>query len=420
MTPPGTFVFHGGQPHSVSCVPAKSNNGMSLRSFALLLAAASALAACAGGPTPPTPEARGGDTRERRVTAASADAARLQSQLLAFADTALARVTAKTAPDAMSKDPGVRRFALNTRLALGTAILVIVAGPDPVDALLDVLTHTTLVADGMRNEARGKPDDSPQARVLKVLEHNEADAWKLAERWMDAPTRNELRELVLSWPGERKTAVDVAYVRLADMPRTGSASAHAAEGAMDALRAGLQQAEQVRLLGERGLFVAQRTPFALRWQAELFAHNILGTDEAQRLLTGVDGLTATADAAVREVAAMPAKLTQEREAALQDLFARLERERRATLEQMESMIRLERSATLKEASEVVAAQRKATFDEITELAKHAESRGRYWARTLLAVVAILVVALLIALFGMMLLYRRLLLRMERRQGASAN
>jgi hypothetical protein len=383
------------------------------RLLAAGIIAIAALAACAGGPATPKPGASGGDTRERRVSPASADAARLQSQLLALADTALARVTAETAPGTMDKDPEVRRFSLNTRLALGTALVGIVTGPDPVDALLDMLTHTTLVADGMRNEAKGKPADSPQARLLKALELNEADAWKLAERWVDAPTRSALRELILSWPGERKTAAGLAYVRLSDVPRAGAISAEGGDGAISALRAGVQQAEQARLLGERALFLAQRTPYALRWQAEVLTYNTLTMDESQRLLASIGGLTATADSAVHEVATLPAKLTQEREAALRDLFARIEQERRATLEQMASIIQKERSAILLDASDTVTAQRKALFEDLVGVASRAEVRGREWATVLLVAVSVLLVVLLLALFGLLLLYRRVLQRMER-------
>jgi hypothetical protein len=399
-----------------------------LRRFAVTLVAAVALAACAAGPTPSKPGAGGGDSRERRVTAESADATRLQSQLLALADTALARLTAATAPGTLDKDPDIRRFSVTTRLALGTALVGIVTGPEPVDALLDMLTHTTLVADGMRNEAKGKPDDSPQAHVLRALELNEADAWKLAERWVDAPTRSAVRELILSWPGERKTAAEVAYVRLSDVPRAGSASAEAGEGAISSLRAAVQQAEHARLFGERALFLAQRTPYTLRWQAEVLTHNTLAMDESQRLLASVGGLTATADSAVREMAAMPAKLTQERAAALQDLFARVERERavllrelfagieherRATLEQMAAIIQKERTAILVETGEAITTQRKAIFEDVVGIASRAEMRGKEWGGTLLVIVSVLIVALLLALFGLLLLYRRLLQRMER-------
>jgi hypothetical protein len=400
---------------------------VSAQRLAVAVAAAVALAACATGPTAPTPGG-GSDPRERRVTAASADATRLQSQLLALADTALARITAETAPGTLDKDPEIRRFSLSTRLALGTALVGIVTGPDPVDALLDMLTHTTLVADGMRNEARGKPAGSPQARVLKALELNETDAWKLAERWVDAPTRAALRELILGWQGERKTAAEVAYVRLSDVPRAGSVSAASGEGAISSLRAAVQQAEQARLLGERAVFLAQRTPYELRWQAELFTHNTLTMDESQRLLKSIGELTATADSAVREVARMPEQLSRERSEALRDLFSRFERERsaalrdmfagieherRATLEQMASIIQKERAAILVEAGEAITAQRKAIFEELTEVGHRAEARGREWAGTFLLAVTVLILVFLVALFGLLLLYRRLLQRMDR-------
>ena len=48
-----------------------------------------------------------------------------------------------------------------------------------------------------------------------------------------------------------------------------------------------------------------------------------------------------------------------------------------------------------------------------EIASRAEMRGREWAPALLVVVSVLLVVLLLALFGLLLLYRRLLQRMER-------
>jgi len=398
------------------------------RRLGVVMIVAVALAACATAPTPPKPGAGGGDARERRVTAASADATRLQSQLLALADTAISRVGTATAPGTLDKDPDVRRFSLTARLTLGTALVGIVTGPDAVDSLLDLLTHTTLVADASRNEARGKLAESPQARLTKALELNEADAWKLAERWVDAPTRAALREVILSWPGERQSAAGVAYVRLSDMPRAGASAAEAGEGAFSSLRAAVQQAEQARLLAERAVFLTQRTPFELRWNAELFAHNMLTTEEMKRLLASISGLTVTADSAVRVVASMPAQLSQERATALQDLFTRFERERssalrdmfarielerRATLEQMAEIIQKERASILVDAGETITVQRKAIFEELAGIASRAELTGKEWGKTLLVVVLVLIVALLLALFGLLLLYRRLLQRMER-------
>jgi hypothetical protein len=180
--------------------------------------------------------------------------------------------------------------------------------------------------------------------------------------------------------------------------------------------------------GERALFLAQRTPYALRWQAEVMTYNTFAMDEAQRLLESIGGLTATASSAVQVAAGMPAQLTQARVAALQDLFARTERERaaalrdmsarielerRGTLEQMAAIIQKERSAILLEAGETLTVQRKAIFQDLVDVATRAEAKGRAWAGALLVVGSVLLAVLLLALFGLLLLYRRLLQRMER-------
>lgn len=391
-----------------------SNPSSSRLRLATVVVAVVGLTACATTPTQPASAAATGDPLERRTATATADATRLQSDVLALVDTALQRTTAETAPGLLAKDPEVRQFSHITRLNLGTSLLAIGTGPDPVDALLDVLTNTTLVADAARSAARGKAADSVEAGVLKAAELNEADAWRLAERWLDPAARAALRERILSWPGQRRSPAEVAYVRLSDIPRTGSASTVPVEGMLDSLRAAVRQAEQARLLGERSVFLAQRMPFALRWQAEYFAHNMVTMDESRRLLEQIGALTAVADSAAREVAGLPAQLSREREAALHDLFTRIERERKATLEQLALIVQQERSATLSEAAALIAAQRKGVFDNLIDAVGDVERRGTQWARVGLVVVILLIVALLVAMLGMLLLYHRLVQRMDRR------
>lgn len=391
-----------------------SNPDSSRLRLATVVVAVVGLAACATTPPQPASAAATGDPLERRTAAATADATRLQSDVLALVDTALQRITTATAPGLLAKDPEVRQFSHLTRLNLGTSLLAIGTGPDPVDALLDVLTNTTLVAEAARNAARGKAADSVEAGVMRAAELNEADAWRLAERWLDPAARAALRERIHSWPGQRRSAAEVAYVRLSDIPRTGSASAVPVEGMLDSLRAAVRQAEQARLLGERSVYLAQRMPFALRWQAEYFAHNMVTMDESRRLLEQIGGLTAVADSAAREVAGLPVQLSREREAALRDLFTRIERERKATLEQLALIVQQERSATLAEAAAVIAAQRKGIFDNLRETANDAEQRGAYWGRVILVVIVVLILAVLASLLGILLLYRRLAQRMDRR------
>ena len=166
--------------------------------LAAVIVAVVGLAACATTPTQPASAAPAGDPLERRTAVATADATRLQSDVLALVDTALQRITAATVDGLVAKDPEVRQFSHVTRLTLGTSLMAIGTGPDPADALLDVLTNATLVADAARNAARGKATDSVEARLLRALELNEADAWRLAERWLEPAARAALRERILS------------------------------------------------------------------------------------------------------------------------------------------------------------------------------------------------------------------------------
>ena len=394
--------------------PSVNRKQVSLRlGFAAAVFAVLGLAACAASTALQTPAARGSDPLDLSSTAATADVVRLQSQLMALADTEMQRIVTETAPTTWDKDLAVREFSQITRLNLCSALIAIATGPDPVDALFDILTFSTLVADAQRSAARGKATDSPEARLLTALELNEADAWRLAERWLDPAARSALRERILSWPGERRAGVEVSYVRLSDLPRTGSATTAAGEGVLDSLRGAVMQAEQVRLLGERSLYLAQKMQFMLRWQAEFFTYKALSSDESRRLLEGISGLTASADSAVREVAGMPAQVSREREAALQDLFARIERERRAMLEQIAVMVQKERSATLAEAGAVITAQQKALFDELSGMVGSVEGRAAYWAGFAFLVGLALIVVLLVGALGTGLLYRRLARRMDR-------
>jgi hypothetical protein len=132
------------------------------------------------------------------------------------------------------------------------------------------------------------------------------------------------------------------------------------------------------------------------------------------LLAQIGGLTDTANSVVREVAGLPEQLSRERAAALQDLFTRIEGERRGMLEQIAEAVKKERSAALAETAAAVAAQRKALIDDLGDVASRAEERGAYWARFALMGGLALIVILLAALLGMLLVYHRLVQRMDRR------
>jgi hypothetical protein len=348
------------------------------------------------------------------VITSSADPAQLQSSLLALADTSIARIGNEALAAQLGKEPDKRREVLTLRLVLVSAMLGIVTGPDPVDGLLDVLTHTTLVAEAMRKSAEGKPAGSPEARFAEATRRNAEDAWKLAEHWLDQPTRDALRARIMEASKAEGAAVaTAAYMRLSDLPRTGSQSIDAGSGMFDAMHAAAKQADQIRLLGERSLFLMQRMPFLMRWQAEAFTDTTLGREDVALLIKRLDALALSTDQAAKMVAGMPGTLSKERAAALDDLFQHIQSERQATLEQLAVIVRNERKATLDNVAQVVTDQRKAALEDVTGLAGMAESKGSTWVGTVLLVGVLLIAVLLGGLLGTLLMYRRLAPKVDR-------
>jgi hypothetical protein len=345
-----------------------------------------------------------------RPTVAGADAQSLQSSVMALADTSMQRIASEINLARTGTTPEARRDEMSTRLALSSSIVAIAMQPDPVDALADLLTFTTLTADAQRVAAMGKPTDSYEARLLRALELNDADAWRVAQRWVNEPTRIAFRERILSWSGSRESAAQVAFVRLADLKRGGATSVESDSGLFDSLHAATQQFDQVRLLTERSLFLAQRMPFLMRLQAEVYTGNALATKEAQQTQAQLEQMSSIMETVSGLLAGMAQQVANERQAALNDLFGHIEAERKASLRQVEEIVHKERKSTLEQATAALDAQRKGILKDLLQVSDSATRTGSAWIWRTLMIGVVLIAFLLAGLLGTMLLYRRLMPR----------
>jgi hypothetical protein len=206
----------------------------------------------------------------------------------------------------------------------------------------------------------------------------------------------------------------VAFVRLSDINRAGSTSVESADGMFAALHGMSAQVDETRLLAERSLFLAQRVPFLVRWQAEVYTGNALATKEAQQTQAQIAQMTAVMATTSSVIAGMTEQLSRERQAALADLFGHIATERQATLDQITQILQQERKTTLTEAGSAIDAQRKAIMKDVLSLTDAAGRTGSAWVGRTLLTGGILIVLLLLGLLGTMLLYRRLLPIVERR------
>jgi hypothetical protein len=343
-----------------------------------------------------------------RPIVTGAEAQSLQSSVMALADTSMQRIAAEINLARPGTTPEARRDEMSTRLVLSSSIVAIAMQPDAVDALGDLLTFTTLTADAQRNAAMGKEADSYEARLLRALEQNDADAWRVAERWVNEPTRIAFRERILSYQGSRRSAAAVAFVRLGDVKRGGSTSVESDSGLFDSLHAATQQMDQTRMLAERSLFLAQRIPFLMRLQAEVYTGNALATKEAQQTQAQLEQMSAIMEQVSTMLAGMAQQIAHERAASLNDLFGHIETERRASLEQVQQIVSGERQAAIEQATTAIDTQRKGILGDLLKVSDSASRAGSAWVGTALLVGSVLILLLLAGLLGTMLLYRRLM------------
>ena len=363
-------------------------------------------AACSSAPRSATNKLPADQVGRPTVTGAQAQG--LQSSVMALADTSMQRIASEINLSRPGKTPEQRRDEMSTRLVLSSSIVAIAMQPDAVDALADLLTFTTLTADAQRNAAMGKEADSYEARLLRALEQNDTEAWRVAERWVNEPTRIAFRERILSYQGSRRSAAEVAFVRLADVKRGGSTSVESDSGLFDSLHAATQQMDQTRMLAERSLFLAQRIPFLMRLQAEVYTGNALATKEAQQTQAQLDRVSSIMESVSGLLAGMAQQIANERKAALDDLFGHIEAERKASLEQVQQMVNSERKAAIDQATAAIDAQRKGILGDLLQVSDSASRAGSAWVGTALLVGSVLIILLLTGLLGTMLLYRRLM------------
>jgi hypothetical protein len=87
-----------------------------------------------------------------------------------------------------------------------------------------------------------------------------------------------------------------------------------------------------RLFAERAMFVIQRLPFLVRWQAELMTDQFLNQQPVAEALTSADRFSRAAEAASQTAAQLPDRITAEREAILLALEAQESRLRELATE----------------------------------------------------------------------------------------
>ena len=260
-----------------------------------------------------------------------ADPIKLQDDLLRFADNFVFSTTQAAEHLSTPQGPINRADLLAIKLALATDVYGLASGSNPLSNLVSL----TVLA----SEARHRIEDywlpkvyGPSAEpLLRCFKDREREIWAIAERTLSPAMRAELRKEIERWRrsfaepnADPEAFAGIAMVnditkglevnRSSTLPNSvfGLLGIDPLAGLDPAAR----ELAETRLFAERALFIGQRLPQTMGWQAELLALRSAEIPEVASLVGSGSQIAGSSERLSKSIESLPAFLSSERESVL--------------------------------------------------------------------------------------------------------
>jgi hypothetical protein len=280
----------------------------------------------------------------------------LQSQVMREADQFVG-VVAQATDDFRSRVGTIeaRNAAQQWKLNEATIAYVDAAGENPTFNAVGMVMLASLSRMVVEDYWVGKKWGEPAQPLLDAHRLLESNAWTLVNGILTPDQQNELRRFIQEIRERNPDQRYVSPVRLpelvAALQKGGTGGQGAKSGSLFTLLylnplAGLdpttQAIQQTRLLAQRAMYYAQRAPMLLGWQVELTIYQLAVQPEAKEVLSDLDAVSQSTKVFAKTAEGLPKLVNDQREAAINQLFAGISNERSnilAGLTSQESQLR---------------------------------------------------------------------------------
>ena len=302
----------------------------------------------------------------------------LQSQVMSFAD----RFVATLAP-AVGEYERTEPSSENRRRVLGAAVYpmaaayIIAAESDPDVALLDMIVMITL-GRMIFEEVGPKEFGSEVEPVLKAYRTAEKDIWAIARQVLTPDAQNQLYALIQEWRQEHPEITTFSHIRFSDFAaerrKSKLARGDKASGLFKSVEKATQEAEEVRLLAERGMFLGTRLPQLTGLFADVWASRVLASNpEMKQMLTDIHTFSVISERLANSTDELSNQITAERKATVDQVMKGVSELREVTIDQVMKRVSIEREAAIDQLVDRVAQERKRTIEEF--LAEEKRMKG---------------------------------------------
>ncbi len=261
------------------------------------------------------------------------DPVEVQQTLMRFADEFASRMTLGVEKLRHGTNALDKAESLRWKIAFGTATCSIASGPNAVANLLDMTVFIAEARMALEEHWQPKVFGASAQTLLDYCRLAEAEIWRATDKVLKPEQQAALREAIQVWHRESSMpenllvarsvglAIQVTQVNRADITKPGSLFSLLMLDPLAELDPTRREIAQTRLFAERALFVSQKMPTLLRWQAELLSIDAMEQPALRQWTTNVTQIAASVDRFTRAAEQLPAQVAAEREQILKALQA---------------------------------------------------------------------------------------------------
>ena len=252
----------------------------------------------------------------------SIDPAELQETLLRFSDTLLKRLSRDTDELHRPGKPADPVENLRWKIALGTETVSIATGANSLANLMDMTVFVSLTRGVVVTYWKPAVYGDSADPLAKSLEDAEVEIGHLLDVLLNLEQRAEFRQTIETWRKENPLAENTLGARALGFANLAKGKADAPKGSLfnlinldplSGLDPATREIARTRAFAERTLYLAQKLPMLLRWQAELMAYDAAEIPAVRQGIASAAQVAASADRIAGVTEKLPERLSKERE-----------------------------------------------------------------------------------------------------------
>lgn len=191
-----------------------------------------------------------------------------------------------------------RREASLLRFMQGTSAYAIGAGPNAYVQLLDLVALITLERIQWIEEGRAREIFGDRAGILEgALQDSYERVLRRAETYMTPEEVAHLDEVIRGWRERNPGLRALSFIRMADFAHELAVSMGTYQqqrGILARIAETNREIDEARLLGERALYLGERSPLLLGWRVEAIVSDLMTHPDLAGAWEGLEEITSTA------------------------------------------------------------------------------------------------------------------------------